>query len=67
MRIVAIVIATLFALSAPAFAHGRYYRHHHHHHHRVNGYAMIAPGVMHTPYGMFLYDDTLGDWDRWDD
>ncbi len=47
----------------------RAYSHHHHHrhHHHRGGYAMVAPGVMHTPHGMFLYDDTLGEWEHWKD
>lgn len=47
--------------------------HHYHHARHVRhvraprGYAMVAPGVMQTPYGMFLYDDTLGEWEHWQD
>lgn len=44
----------------------RHYRHARHVR-APRGYAMVAPGVLHTPYGLFFYDDTLGEWEHWKD
>lgn len=50
-----------------AYHAGHAHYHHVRHTRAPRGYAMVAPGVMHTPYGMFLYDDTLGEWEHWKD
>lgn len=43
------------------------------HHHAYRPYrhyarrAMIAPGIVNSPVGPFIWDDTLGEWEHWRD
>jgi hypothetical protein len=83
MRIAALIGATVVAFCAvPAFADGllddlnpfspdnHYVQYAHgrpHHHYRGRDSYMIAPGLVQTSVGPFVYDDVLDEWEHWTD